>query len=574
MFSTPSFVAAAAPPGRECLVPMQPRGAFLGIGTAAAAAGISPPCNMQLAPQLQRRPSATSIAGVVVPQDHQLQYSRSSAETFLAYGSAVATPASSVRPSAPLLGLVARVADRVVSPIAPAAPTAVVVTNSNAIASASSSAHDEYISPPSPARKTTEQQSASDDPTWKPYARRSESPRKSQIVSTTARAVKPVAATGGSSTPTAPPKALPSGCGRSSSTTNVRCDRAEASRRKALPRSSSGSALTSPRSQRYHALYNDHAIRNMKLNAKRQEKQRGVEEKLRQQREANRSGRPFDKDAFMDWYMDRRSRWQELEEHRSQQRSSARRAQQEEELVKCSFQPRSASPRRLGELPNHCVQGRALSPRRGSPPPAAKVDEAQRLVVEQALKLECLAALGAKEENAKKAVREEAMEGLEQAAEGTRRTLDVFLVSEEGRAYLAERGQSYVEMNDGMAMADAMREAQEDLVKATMAKLRTQAEANIRRRLELVVSRVLFDRLEALRDLIRLQRQAEALLTADRPPPILTCFDLDVVERLMQEQWYISARERTSCSRLDGTSSLSPEAAGEQATGGGSRNLQ
>lgn len=283
------------------------------------------------------------------------------------------------------------------------------------------------------------------------------------------------------------------------------------------------------------------------MKEKREEKQRRQEEEERQQIEATRSGRAFDREAFLDWYAERMARKQDREELRREQRSSASRAQREEELVTCSFQPRSASPLRLGEIPSHIAHSQAsvLRPPTEIAPLTEEEKQANSLLVEQSLKLQALRALTVKEQEAAMAVRREAIDGFELAVEESRRKLSGFVESEEGRAYLEDRARRYAEMNEGMDEEEGMREAHEDLVRATEERLRAHAEAAIRRRVERTAQEILVERLEALHGLIQLHRRMQELRAAcgASPPSSLQCFDSQAVDRHSQEQWYLDARE-------------------------------
>jgi len=305
--------------------------------------------------------------------------------------------------------------------------------------------------------------------------------------------------------------------------------------------------------RRYHELYRDHKVRQHRLHAMVEEKQRKEEEAVRQQLEATRGRRAYDKDYFMDWYEERVGQYRESVEARTEWRRARSVAKAGAELAECTFQPRSNSPGgALGAVPRAqaCAGGQTDAP----PPNPIRTREAREAAAElvrlQQLHVEAMRALCDRARQAEIAARHEAADGLELALEESKRRLRNFAETEEGQAYLAERARRIMETHGGGGIDESscLREAHDDLVRASEAKLRTQTDAAMRRRLQQRLQPLHLGRMEVVLELIHLQKRYAEIRTGLRvpgaPPAVLDDFDAGFLDRLTREPWYSEAKER------------------------------
>merc|ERR1719464_610438 len=222
----------------------------------------------------------------------------------------------------------------------------------------------------------------------------------------------------------------------------------------------------------------------------------------------------FDPGAFLDWYEGRLGRYQGAEKCRKEiQRVEARR-RQAEEIAECSFSPRSSSKpaarrlsscaKRLGNTP-----GRVIKEDRT---PGSASAAAHQLVAEQALQVGKLRTLDEQEQEQHKLAEQAAARELEAAVEEGKCKLKCFMETSEGHEYLVERAHSYMKLNHGIDLGTAMREAQEDLVQASEARLRSQAAASLQQRVQGDLQHIQLERLKVARELIQLQRRCQNLL--------------------------------------------------------------
>jgi len=286
----------------------------------------------------------------------------------------------------------------------------------------------------------------------------------------------------------------------------------------------------------FEDLYNDHEMRQRRWLARFEDKCRQEDEEFFQQQMQSKSrDRSFDHQSFLAWYGNRLGRYHAAEQVRQEQHRFETRQRASAELAECSFAPHS--PRRAS-AGSDGLKGKSSSGGRRKEPSLA-----HELVALQTVQINALHKLDDEEQEQRAQLEKESSEALEIAVRDSKLKLKRFADSEEGRMYLAERVQSYIELNRGMGESTAMSEAQADLMRASESKLKVQAAVTLKRRVKSLVQRKQLERLKVAWDLIQLQRRCEALLSRGMPRSTLRGFDMHLVDRLTSEAWYIEARE-------------------------------
>mmetsp|Transcript_103853 Transcript_103853/g.293712 ORF Transcript_103853/g.293712 Transcript_103853/m.293712 type:complete len:680 (-) Transcript_103853:172-2211(-) len=301
--------------------------------------------------------------------------------------------------------------------------------------------------------------------------------------------------------------------------------------------------MMSPKS-RFRHLYLDHEVRQRRWQVRFAEKCRQEEEEVRKQLQATCSQRAFERGSFQDWYEGRLGRYHGAERTRKEMQRSEAQRRAHEELAECSFSPQAARrrpPRRRASASCRRLQ---IGAKADEAPKVCPTATANRLVAEQALQIEALRKLDRQEQQQQHQAETAAAKDLESAIEESKRKLQCFMDTNEGRKYLAERAQNYMKLNQGIDQNTAMREAQDDLVRASEAKLRSQATALVRQRVQNDLQHIQLDRLKVARELIQLQRRCQSLIgKKDVPQSALQGFDMHLVDQLTSQAWYAKARE-------------------------------
>lgn len=304
---------------------------------------------------------------------------------------------------------------------------------------------------------------------------------------------------------------------------------------------------TTPKS-RFQHLYQDFELRQRRLQARFEEKRRQEEEALQRQLQATSSQRTFDPGAFLDWYDGHLDRYQVQESKRKEQQRTEAQRRASEELAECSFSPQGQKPSSSSKRNSLCGRRATAQPSRNSVKEDAGADEllvaVHQLVAEQALQVEALRKFDRQDQEQEAEAELVVARDLEGAIEESRRKVQRFMETPDGREYLTERANSYMKLNPGIDQNTALREAQDDLVRASEAKLRSQFAETLRNRSQSDSQNLMMERLKVVRELIQLQRACQNLLgRRGVPHEALQGFDMQLVDRLTSEPWYAKARE-------------------------------
>jgi len=152
--------------------------------------------------------------------------------------------------------------------------------------------------------------------------------------------------------------------------------------------------------------------------------------------------------------------------------------------------------------------------------------------------------LDEQEKERRVAAKREAAQRLELGLDESRRKVRQFAESAEGQTFLRERALQYRALNHGMSEAAALLEARNDLDKASESTLRWKVDSTVSQRVQSDLQRIQLERLKVAWELIQLQRRCEGLLTAGVvTQACLQGFDLELVDRVTNEAWYLEARE-------------------------------
>lgn len=313
-----------------------------------------------------------------------------------------------------------------------------------------------------------------------------------------------------------------------------RCGSPENVAEVAEPRSPRSPKRCEPPRKRCEALYQDYEMRQRRWLEQSGDKKKHEEEQLRKKVQTTCKERDFNENAFLDWYNGRLGRYQDSVGARLQGQHSENQRRELEELEGCTFVPQTGKAPATSNCDNSRDWGCGGNPS----------TQAREVVFSQAVQLKALQQLDEQYEELLRASEQDAMMDLENAIEESRRKLQRFGETAEGRKYFKERAHSYIELNDGMSETVAMQEAQRDLVRATESKLRAQAAETLQQRQRQELHHIQMERLKVARELIQLQRRAQGLLTARAvQESALQDFDLELVDRITTEDWYVEARE-------------------------------
>lgn len=305
--------------------------------------------------------------------------------------------------------------------------------------------------------------------------------------------------------------------------------------------------VTTPKS-RFQHLYKDYEMRKRRLQERFDRKCRQEEEDLRRQLQSASSQRSFDPGAFLDWYEHHLDRYHVAERARLEEKRSAAQRRAMQELAECSFAPLPSKSPPPAARPSSLGAKRASTPSgkhgKEEAGPDGLIVNANQLIAEQALQIEELHRLDRQEQDHLAGVELVAARDLEGAIDESKRKVRYFLETADGREYLMERAKSYMMLNPGISQDAAMREAHDDLVRASEAKLRAQISTTSRQRSQNDLQHIMMERLRVVRELIQLQRSYQSLRNnRDVPHEALKGFDVHLVHRLTGEPWYGKARE-------------------------------
>mmetsp|Transcript_56761 Transcript_56761/g.112877 ORF Transcript_56761/g.112877 Transcript_56761/m.112877 type:complete len:703 (-) Transcript_56761:112-2220(-) len=308
--------------------------------------------------------------------------------------------------------------------------------------------------------------------------------------------------------------------------------------------------VATPKSQkpRFQHLYQDFENRQRRLQERFEEKRRQEDDALQRQLQATASQRTFDPGAFLDWYDSHLDRYQVQETRRKElQRTEAQR-RASEELAECSFSPQGQKATSSSKRNSICSRRGTTQTSRNSVKEDAGTDEllgaVHQLVAEQALQVETLRKFDRQDQEQEAEAELVVARDLEGAIEESRRKVQRFMETPDGREYLTERANSYMKLNPGIDRNTALREAQDDLIRASEAKLRSQFAETVRNRSQSDSQNLMMERLKVVRELIQLQRACQNLIgRRGVPHEALQGFDMQLVDRLTSEPWYAKARE-------------------------------
>lgn len=289
-----------------------------------------------------------------------------------------------------------------------------------------------------------------------------------------------------------------------------------------------------PLTGRLQDLYQDHEMRQRRWLERFAEKCKQDDDALNALRMQQRSAcgrRNFDNRSFLDWYKSQICHYQEAERSRKELKSSEARQRLNVQFAQCNFEPHRPLASKSGK-------GSSSSPDIRQRKEKSIFGE---FAAAQATRLAALKRLDEREQKQRSALEREASGELEIAIKETRLKLSQFVESHEGRAYIAERAHSYLELNQGMHQSQALREAQADLFQASDARLREQSAESVRSRVRSEMQQLQLERLKLAWELIQLQRQYDSLVPAHAASQ--HGFDVNCVERLTREDWYVGARE-------------------------------
>jgi len=282
------------------------------------------------------------------------------------------------------------------------------------------------------------------------------------------------------------------------------------------------------------------------------------------------SRRPFDRSAFDHWYDESIGRYHQVEKARKElQRVEALRRKRQE-FTHCSFVSqaergsgglsRSGSSSSMGASVGAWQRKQYVRPGGGGGARAASAavaatrrrhEEASHMVAlvedlkqQQALQLADLHSLLAQEKERRETVGMESARRLELGLGESRKKLKHFAETAEGKAFLQERAERYCQLNRGMSEEEALLEAENDLAKASESKLRSKIDSALHEQFLHDMQRIQLERLKVAWELIQLQRRCEGLLTAGTvTQAALQGYDMDLVDRVTNEAWYLEARE-------------------------------
>jgi len=316
--------------------------------------------------------------------------------------------------------------------------------------------------------------------------------------------------------------------------------------------------------RRLEALYGDYELRRQRHEARVEAKRVREEEEIREQLKATSTRRAFNKDSFQDWYKDRMGRHQSLEQARKELQRNFAELKEVEELVDCTFRPlsprsaRGVRPSSPGRTLGHAgavkdtLKGKVSAPaKQGQRDPQREQVLADELIAAQITAIEILRTLDLKEKDRVAALQREHARGLGNDLQETKHRLERFVESAEGRKYLLGRAKTYTDLNPGMSEAAGAAEAARDLVRASEEKLRSEADAALRERLEPLRHQLRYERMKVVYELVQLKRKCQELVSHKAiPKSLLHGFDHGILDRLTQEPWYVEAREATRGLRL------------------------
>jgi len=320
--------------------------------------------------------------------------------------------------------------------------------------------------------------------------------------------------------------------------------------------------------KRFQALYQDHEMRQRRWLERRMQRRKEEEDGVGRQLQPSGSQRAFDRSAFQDWYFGSVGHHQQAEQARKEQQRAEERRRLKAELAECSFAPRAlrkgvAAAKRPGT-------GAASSARNSTGGRRREEAIVEELIAAQAVQVAAMRRLDELEQQQQAELQHEVAKQLDAGMEENRRKLRRFAETQEGQAYLTERARHYVELNRGLSESAALAEAEQDLVKASEAKLRSDAEAASLRRAHCEQQRLQLERLKAAWELIQLQRRCETLLsTGELSEAALQGFDLALVDRVTSEAWYLEARDAAQ-RKLDPEAPSASEAPTAHKPGSGS----
>lgn len=305
--------------------------------------------------------------------------------------------------------------------------------------------------------------------------------------------------------------------------------------------------VTTPKS-RFQHLYQDFELRQRRLQARFEEKRRQEEDALQRQLQATSSQRTFDPGAFLDWYDSHLDRYQVQESKRKEQQRTEAQRRASQELAECSFSPQGQKSSSSSKRNSLCGRRGTIQTSRNSLKEDAGADEllvaVHQLVAEQALQVEALRKFDRQDQEQEAEAELMVARDLEGAIEESNRKVKRFMETPDGREYLTERANSYMKLNPGIDQNTALREAQDDLIRASEAKLRSQFTETVRNRSQGDSQYFMMERLKVVRELIQLQRACSNLLgRRGVPHEAMQGFDLQLVDRLTSEPWYAKARE-------------------------------
>lgn len=277
-------------------------------------------------------------------------------------------------------------------------------------------------------------------------------------------------------------------------------------------------------SERFEVLYRDNEMRQRKWLARFSEKCQKEDHALKQLREHRKVNRTFDRNNFKNWYNDRTDHYFRVEAERRLKHLNEEEKRLREELAECH-------PPRILTAKKSRRTGKADKEQQ-------KQQAAEELVSAQVASLEALRALEVERSKISKRCEED----LRMAFEDNRKRIERFVKTVDGREMMAERAEKYKELNEGLDDESALKEAQADLMRASEEKVRADVTLALQKQTRQEEHRIQLARLQALRDLIHLQKQHEEML-CDENAACLESFDVELVSRIKQEPWYREARE-------------------------------
>jgi len=280
-------------------------------------------------------------------------------------------------------------------------------------------------------------------------------------------------------------------------------------------------------SERFEVLYKDNEMRQRRWLARYCEKLQKEDDDVKQLFDHSKTNRPYDRKNFNNWYSNNTNRYFQADAARREQHVSQEEKRLNQELAECQA-PQIAAKKsvRAGKSKNHHQKRQVV----------------EELIAAQAVAAEALVALDERSQAERASREKQSAEDLKTALEDNQRRIERFVKTDDGREMMAERAFKYKELNEGLDDASALKEAQEDLMRASEEKVRADTALAFRGQTRNDEHRIQLERLQVLRELIHLQKQYEDIIS-DETATWLQSFDPDLVSRIKQEAWYREARD-------------------------------